>query len=54
MAVAPGPGGLLWRARHGVHVGVGLEVAHGDDLLSLPYLESEGAGPWRRTAKGPS
>jgi hypothetical protein len=31
-------------ARRGVHGRARLESAHGDDLLSLPYLEGEGAG----------
>jgi hypothetical protein len=31
-------------ARRGVHGRACLEVAHGDDLLSLPDLEGEGTG----------
>jgi hypothetical protein len=31
-------------ARRGVHGRPGLEAAHGDDVLSLPDLEGEGAG----------
>jgi hypothetical protein len=33
-----------WAARCGVHSGACLEAAHGNDLLPLPDLESEGAG----------
>ncbi len=31
----------MWAARHGVHGHARLEVAHGNDLLSLPDLESD-------------
>jgi hypothetical protein len=34
----------LWATRHGSHGGACLEVAHGNDLLPQPDLESEGAG----------
>ncbi len=56
---AAGPLGRRWSAaasgaaRHGVHGHAGLEAVQGDDLLSLPDLEGEGAGSPAEDGVGP-